>query len=142
VGPQPSWRDERREAFAAHAAALERRRTAETKQAQQQLLDFVREMTDRGIRPIPLRARVPDTGATYRTNLTGWYLRRNKSLGASVDGGYCILDVPASLKARLTGVRIEPSDPPLIGGGGARDGESIALQELLRLRIDAGDDWD
>ncbi|NED95689.1 hypothetical protein G1H11_10230 [Phytoactinopolyspora alkaliphila] len=141
MSPDSSWRDERREAFAAHAAALDRRRAAETEQARKLLLGFVRAMVQRGIQPGPLRARVPESGTSYRTNISGWYLRRNKSLGADLEGGYCILDVPASLRSRLFGVRIEPTDPPLTVGVGARDGESIALEELLRLRLEAGEDW-
>ena len=34
-----------------------------------------------------------------------------------------------------------PSDPPLAVGVGARDGESMPLKELLRLRLEAGDEW-
>lgn len=31
---------------------------------------------------------------------------------------------------------ISPSEPPLQVGRGARDGESVELSELLRLRLD------
>ena len=91
--------------------------------------------------PQPLRAPVVGSGTSYRTGITGWYLRRNRSIGLDADGNYYILGTPASLKARLLGLRILPSDPPLIVGVGARDGESIALVDLLRLRLEAGDDW-
>jgi hypothetical protein len=81
------------------------------------------------------------SGTSYRTGVTGWYLRRNRSLGADADGNYYILGTPASLRARLLGVRISPSDPPLTVGLGARDGESMPLEQLLRLRLEEGDDW-
>jgi len=84
-----------------------------------------------------LRAQVVGTNTSYRTDLTGWYLRRNRSLAVDVEGNFYILGVPASLKARVAGVRVAPSDPPLIVGQGARDGESLPLAELLRLRLES-----
>jgi hypothetical protein len=140
VADEPSWRGKRREASAVHAAALERRKAAETAQARSQVAEFVRKMKARGIEPRPLRAPVAGSGASYRTGITGWYLRRNRSLGADTDGNFYILGAPASLKARLLGVRILPSDPPLTVGRGARDGESMPLEQLLRLRLEEGDD--
>jgi hypothetical protein len=140
VDNQPSWREKRREASAVHAAALERRKAAETEQARAQLAEFVGNMKAKGIEPRPLRAQVAGSGASYRTSVTGWYLRRNRSLGADTDGNFYILGTPASLKARLLGVRIPPSDPPLTVGLGASDGESIPLAQLLRLRLEEGDD--
>lgn len=133
---QPNWREQRREASAVHAAALERRKAAETARARAQLAEFVREMTARGVEPEPLRARAAGSGASYRTGIVGWYLRRNRSLGADADGNFYILSAPAGLKARLLGVQLTPSDPPLVVGLGARDGESMPLEQLLRLRLE------
>lgn len=96
------------------------------------LAEFVAGQRAAGVAPQPLRARVPGRGKSYRTGLTGWYLRKNRSLAVGEDGSYYILDVPPSLVARFRGVTIEPSDPPLVVGRGARDGESIELAELLR----------
>jgi hypothetical protein len=140
VDGELSWRERRREAAGVHAAALERRKAAETAQARAQLAEFVRVMKERGVEPRPLRASVAGSGTSYRTDVTGWYLRRNRSLGADTDGNFYILGVPASLKARLLGVRILPSDPPLTVGLGARDGESMPLEQLLRLRLEESDD--
>jgi hypothetical protein len=140
VSSESSWRERRREAAGVHAAALERRKAAETAQARAQLAQFVKKLKDRGVEPRPLRASVAGSGASYRTDITGWYLRRNRSLGVDVDGNFYILGVPGSLKARLLGVRILPSDPPLTVGLGARDGESMPLEQLLRLRLEEGDD--
>jgi hypothetical protein len=139
VDDQASWRERRREASAVQAAALERRKAAETEQARALLAEFVQEMKTRGTQPEPLRAPVVGSGASYRTGITGWYLRRNRSLGVDTDGNFYILGVPASLKARLVGVRISPSDPPLTVGLGARDGESLPLKKLLRLRLEEDD---
>lgn len=133
---EPSWREKRREAAAVHAAALESRKAAETAQARALLADFVRKMKAQGVEPRPLRAPVVGSGVSYRTDITGWYLRRNRSLGVDADGNYYILGAPASLKARLLGLRLSPSDPPLTVGVGARDGESIPLEKLLRRRLE------
>ena len=70
-----------------------------------------------------------------------WYLRRNGSLGVDEDGEFYILSAPTSLAARLRGTTVAPSDPPLVAGVGGRDGESMPLRDLLRLRLEAGSDW-
>jgi hypothetical protein len=142
VDDQPSWREKRREASAAHAAALGRRKAAETEQARGQLAEFVRELKARGVEPGPLRVRVAGSRASYRTDVTGWYLRRNRSLGVDTEGSFYVLGTSASVRARLFGVRISPSDPPLTVGLGARDGESIPLERLLRERLEEADGWD
>jgi hypothetical protein len=136
VENEPSWREKRREAAAVQAAALERRKASETAQAREQLAEFVHEMKARGVEPQPLRAPIAGSTSSYRTNVTGWYLRRNRTLGADPEGNFYILSVPASPKARLLGVRLLPSDPPLIVGLGARDGESMPLKDLLALRLE------
>jgi hypothetical protein len=140
VDSELSWRDKRREASAAHAAALEQRKAAETAQARALLADFVEKMKTQGIEPQPLRAPVTGTSTSYRTNISGWYLRRNRSLGTDPDGNFYILATPASLKARVAGVHLHPSDPPLTVGLGARDGESMPLRDLLALRLEEADD--
>jgi hypothetical protein len=135
VDDQSSWREQRREAAAAHAEALDRRKAAETEQARALLAGFIEKLQAAGIEPQPLRAPVVGSGTSYRTGITGWYLRRNKSLGLDTEGNFYILGVQAGLKPRLLGVRVLPSEPPLIVGLGARDGESLPLKELLGLRL-------
>lgn len=137
MGDQENWRAERREAAAAQAAALERRKAGETAQARELLVGFVEEMKARGVEPEELRAQVVGTSTSYRTQVVGWYLKKNRSLGVDVDANFYILAVPASLKSRVTGVRVIPSDPPLDVGRGARDGESMPMAQLLRLRLDS-----
>lgn len=134
-----SWREKRREAAAAQGAALERRKAEETARARELLNAFIQEMRARGIEPHQLRAPVVGSGTTYRTSITGWYLRRNRSLGVDAEGNFYVLGTPASPKARLFGVRVLPSDPPLVVGLGARDGESVPLGQLLRMRLDEAD---
>jgi hypothetical protein len=141
VESEGSWRERRREAAAEQAAALDRRRAAETAEARALLAGFVEQVTAAGIAPQPLRAQVVGSGASYRTNLVGWYLKRNRSLAVDADGNFYVLGVRPSLKARIAGVQVEPSDPPLTVGLGARDGESMPLKQLLALRLEAGGDW-
>jgi hypothetical protein len=131
-----AWQVRRREAAQAHAEALDRRRAAEVARARDLVATFVRDMVEAGVPSQPLRARVPGRRVTYRTGLRGWYIRANRALAVTEDGEFYILDVPASLKARFVGVDLTPSDPPLVVGRGARDGESIDLAELLRRCLD------
>jgi len=136
-----AWREQRGVAAAEQAAALERRKAAQTAQARQLLADFVRAAQKRGLAPTTLEARAYDGNARYRTGLTGWYLRRDGSLAVGTDGAFYILTVRGSLRARLKGVVLAPEDPPLAVGVGGRDGESMPLEKLLELRLDPGSSW-
>ena len=136
-----SWSDERRAAADAQASRAARQRADEVARAGKLVAGFVAEARARGIPASPLLARGGDSHDTYRTGLDGWYLRRDGSLGIAEDGGMYVLTVARSLRARFSGVRLEPSEPRLQAGIGARDGESVALATLLELRLAAGDDW-
>jgi len=135
------WAARRSDAAAEHAAALERKNAAAATQARRLVEEFVREALERGLRPTPLRARAYNGRTTYRTRLRGWYLKRNGSLAVDVDGNYYVMSAPTSLRSRFAGADVAPSDPPLTVGVGARDGESMPLEQLLRLRLQAGNDW-
>ena len=128
-----SWQARRREAAQIHAEALARRDRAESAQARVLIEQFMREAAAAGVEPVPLAARSYDGRARYRTPLRGWYLRRNETVAVGTDGQFYVLTVPGSLRARLTGVEPEPSEPPLILGKGGRDGESIDLADALAL---------
>jgi hypothetical protein len=141
VSDAQEWARNRREAAAAQADRLARARAVETERARELLLGFVAEARRRGLATVELRARTGDGRTTYRTGLVGWYLKRDGSLGVTADGDYHLLVRPGSLRARLTGVTLQPTDPPLQVGAGARDGESVALDVLLAMRLEAGDDW-
>ncbi len=129
------WRDQRAEAAEQHARLLQRRQAAEAAQARALIAEFVAEANRRGVAPVPLRASSYDGRARYRTDRTGWYLRRNESVAVGTDGEFYVLSVARSLGARLSGAHVEPSDPPLILGKGARDGESIDLVDALRIAL-------
>lgn len=130
-----AWREQRSESAAGHAEALERKRGAESAQAQALIDTFVRDATARGIPPVRLKARSYDGAHRYRTSTLGWYLRRNESVAVGVDGAFYVLSVPASLRASFAGATLEPSDPPLVLGKGGRDGESIDLADALALAL-------
>ena len=135
------WARQRREAARAHADRLAQAQAAETARAREMIRAFVDEAQRRSLTPGPLLAKAGDGKATYRTRLAGWYLTRDGSIGVTTEAEYYTLVSPRSLTARLVGVTLQPSDPPLQVGRGARDGESIALDTLLAMRLDAGDDW-
>jgi hypothetical protein len=135
--PDADWRARRADAATEHAKALDRRRAQESAQARELIAGFVAQAAHDGVEPVPLRARSYDGRHRYRTPLRGWYLRRNESVAIDTDGQFYILSVPASALALLRGATPVPSDPPLILGKGARDGESIDLVDALRLALEA-----
>jgi len=138
---QPSWADERGDAALRKADALARREAGESQQASALIVQFVADATAAGITPVLLTARSYDSSARYRTNVTGWYLKHNQSVGVDTDGAFYILAAPPSLKARFTGVTIEPSPPPLELGKGGRDGESMPIATALAKRLAGANDW-
>jgi hypothetical protein len=135
------WAEQRRQAIAGHAAALEAGRAAEAREAAALIVDFVTAAEERGLSPTVLSARSFDGRSTYRTKIRGWYLKSNKSVAVGTDGGYYVLTVPASLRARLSGADLQPSIPRLVVGAGGGDGETIPLAQLLAQRLDAGVVW-
>ena len=130
-GDAAAWREQRREAAAAHGEALARRQAAESARARVMIAEFVERAKASGPAPVPLRARSSSGSATYRTPLVGWYLRVDESVGVDVDGQFYVLRAVPSLSARLRGTSPEPSDPPLVLGAGGRDGESLDLRDAL-----------
>ena len=136
--------DEEREArrrASAHAArvhveAQRQAREEQHRQARELVAAFVRDATERRLTPVRLTARGFRGRRRYRTNLRGWYLKPDRSIAVGTDGEFYIRSVPDSVTAALRGVRPAPSSPPLTVGEGARDGETLPLSELLRLRLD------
>ncbi len=136
-----AWHEQRRQAVAGHAAAMEAGRAAEAEQAAALIAGFVRQAGERGLTPSVLTATSFDGRTRYRTKVRGWYLKRNRSVAVGTDGQYYVLTVPPSLRARFTGADIRPSVPRLVVGAGGGDGETFPLAQLLQRRLDAGVDW-
>jgi hypothetical protein len=132
------WRESRREAFEVHAQAQRRAEAAESERARPLVADFVRRAREQGLATGPLRARAYSGSATYRTRLRGWYLQPTGLLAIGDRGEFYVLIAAGGLTARLRGVNVAPSPPPLDVGRGARDGESMSLKELLEWRLAAG----
>jgi hypothetical protein len=135
------WSEQRRAAVEAQAERAARARAEEVARARELVAGFVAEARRRGLATAPLLVRVGDSRETYRSGLTGWYLRRDGSYAVAEDGEAYVLTAPRSLRARWTGVTLVPDEPRLQAGIGGRDGESVALATLLELRLAAGDDW-
>ncbi len=123
------------------AARLERRRQGESAQAAVLIREFAAQAISKGIQPERLYARAYTGTARYKTNVVGWYIKRDRSIGVSTEGHFYLLHAPGSLAARFTGAHLEPADPPLELGRGARDGESIPLTEALAIRLEAGNTY-
>ena len=102
---------------------------------------FAEQMRSAGVEPKRLRARPYSGSGSLRTDVVGGYVRRDGRAGVGVDGRWYVLVVAPSLRGRLTGVHLEPTAAPLQVGAGGRDGDSVALEVLLRLRLEAGSDF-
>lgn len=135
-GDAVTWKDERRTAAFAHAAALERVQQAEHASARALIADFVAEARRSGLPTERLMARSYDGRHRYRTSTSGWYLRRDRNAAIGDDGLFYVLSVPSSLGAMLRGATLEPKDPPMVLGAGGKDGESVDLPIALQRALD------
>lgn len=107
-------------------------------QAAQALIDeFVASARAANIPPERLVATQLD-GRQVRTDRTGWYVNKRRSIAIGEGGEWYVLTVPSSALARVTGVKLQPSQPELVVGRGGRDGESGDLADFL-ARVLAGE---
>ena len=120
------------------AARLDRLRDSESAKAAVLLEAFARDAREAGLLPERLYARSYSGRSIMRTNIIGWYIKRDHSVGISIDGLFYLLHAPGGITARLKGVTLEPSPAPLELGRGARDGESMPLTESLAKRLAVG----
>ena len=127
----------RAEEAARRAELAAARARGESLQAQKIIDEFVATAKAKGIAAHPLRAKLYN-GQSVKTDKLGWYLRKNQSVAIGDDGSYYVLAVPGGLRERLSGVKLRPSPPPLIVGEGGRDGETAALADFLRWRLEPG----
>jgi hypothetical protein len=105
---------------------------AESLRAQKLIDAFLDAAKANGIAPQPLRATLY-SGQSVKTDKVGWYLRKNQSVAVGDDGSYYVLIVPGGFRERLSGVKLQPSPPPLVVGKGGKDGETGDLAEFLQL---------
>ncbi len=118
-----------------HVAAQQRRDAAESVKAQVLVDRFVEQALAAELPTEALTAAPWNGRGRYRTGVTGWYLKRDRSVAVSTDGGYYVLVVAPERFGRWRGVSLPPTPPPLQVGKGGRDGESVALDLLLELRM-------
>jgi hypothetical protein len=73
------------------------------------------------------------TGGRRRasSDIEGWYVRNDHSMGVGTDGKLYVLTAPLSLMDVIRGVQLTPIEPPLVLGHGGRDGDSIDLADAL-----------
>ena len=132
----PVDRQERARAAAARVGMMTADALHESAQAKRLIEDFVRQAAAASLPSVALRARTLD-GHLVKTDVRGWYLRNDHSVAIGEDGEYYQLTVPGGLAARLRGVRLRPTPPPLVVGRGGKDGESGDLKDFL-ARVLAG----
>jgi hypothetical protein len=128
-------RNERAERADYHVEAQRRRSEQESAKAQVLVDRFVAQAAQAGLPTEELTARPWSGRGRYRTGVVGWYLRRDRSIGVGLDGAYYVLVVAPERFGRWRTVPLSPSPPPLQVGQGARDGESVALDVLLQMRL-------
>src|SRR5215213_10476224 len=86
-------RAERAERAEYHVQALRRRSEEESAKAQVLVDRFVERATQAGLPTEELTARPWSGRGRYRTGVTGWFLRRNGSVGVGTDGSFYVLNV-------------------------------------------------
>ncbi len=135
-GSDASEKAERAEAADYHVAEQRRRDERESRKAQVFVDQFVTQAQERQLATEPLTARPWSGGGRYKTDVVGWYLRRDRAIGVDVEGRYYVLVVPPERFGRWRTVHVEPTPPPLQTGKGGRAGDSVALAALLALRLE------
>jgi len=125
------WGAQRRAAADAHAAALAQRQARESAQARVLLADFIRRARQKGLQPEPLIVQGYGGRGTARSQIRGWYLRLDHTVGVGEDGEFYILTAPLTLLDRVRGITIAPTDPPLVIGQGGRDGDTIEMADAI-----------
>ena len=92
-----------------HVAAQQRRDAAESVKAQVLIDRFVERANAAGLPTEELTASPWSGRGRYRTGVSGWYLKRNRSIGVSTDGGYYVLIVAPERFGRWRGVSLPPT---------------------------------
>lgn len=125
------WVAHRTEAARVQAERLAERQGAVHAKAEALIAQFMTAVRAHGPAPVPLVVRGYGGRGQARTNLTGWYLRNDRTAAVGSDGKFYVLIAPLSTMDRIKGVQPQPSRPPLILGEGGKDGDTIELSEAL-----------
>lgn len=124
------WAAQRTEAAAEQERRLHARKEVEHSKARAILAEFVAVARER----LPTeRLVVKGYGGrgSARSDVEGWYLRIDKTIGLGIDGSFYVLTAPLGVLDRVRGVQLIPTPPPLIIGAGGKDGDTIELLAAL-----------
>ena len=124
------WVEQRTEAAREQQRRLLARQEAEHSRARAILAEF----TATALEKLPTeRLMVKGYGGrgAARSDVEGWYLRLDRTVGLGADGEFYVLTAPLSVLDRVRGVKLTPSSPPLVIGAGGKDGDSIELVAAL-----------
>lgn len=102
----------------------------ESEQARKLIDAFMGKVQTADLPPVELRARTLD-GHIVKTDQRGWYIRNDHTVAIGTDGKYYQLTVAGGFLARVQGVRLKPTPPPLVVGRGGKDGETGDLKDFL-----------
>ena len=125
------WSNDRKAAADAHAEALARREAGESARARAMLRDFVAKARAQEIESEPLVVQGYGGKGRARSQVKGWYLRMDRSVGVGEDGEFYVLTAPLGVVDRIRGVKVTPREPPLVIGRGSGDGDSIDLADAI-----------
>lgn len=124
------WARQRTEAAREQERRLHARKEVEHAKARKILEEFVE--VARGTLPTE-RLMVKGYGGrgSARSDVEGWYLRLDRTIGLGTDGSFYVLTAPLGVLDRVRGVKLTPTPPPLVIGAGGKDGDSIELVAAL-----------
>ncbi|PFG40713.1 hypothetical protein ATJ97_3246 [Georgenia soli] len=134
------WAQRRRDAAVERAELLARRRRGEADRAAAMLRTFAAAARRAGLPPRPLRVQGYGGRGTARTDLTGWYLRGDRTAAVGTDGHFYVLTARLSVLDRLRGTTAAPQEPPLVLGAGGKDGDSVDLSTALTRLLPGWED--
>lgn len=124
------WASQRTEAAREQERRLRERQEVEHARARAILAKFTPVALER-LPPERLVVKGYGGRGSARSDVEGWYLRLDKTIGLGTDGQFYVLTAPLSALDRIRGVRLQPTPPPLVIGAGGKDGDSIELVAAL-----------
>lgn len=117
------------------AEALRAGKAHEAQRAQKLIDSFTQAALAAGLPAERLRVRGYGGKGTASSNIIGWYIRKDQSMGVGTDSKLYRLAVPLGLRERVIGVTLTSMPAPMVLGAGGRDGESIDLAEALQRQL-------
>ncbi|MCW3159260.1 hypothetical protein [Micropruina sonneratiae] len=108
---------------------------SEAAAAQTLINEFIAATAERGLQPEPLKAVLMD-GSRVKSDQVGWYLNKARTMAITPEGRFVQLLTTGGRLSRFTGVKLSPSQPPLVIGRGGRDGETGDLKDFLARALD------